>query len=50
MESGTKLGHYTISAPIGKGGVGEVFRAQDTKLELDVAVKVLPSEVASDPE
>ena len=50
MEPGKQLGHYTISSLIGKGGMGEVYRATDTKLKRDVAVKVLPTEVASDPE
>ena len=50
MEPGTQLGHYTIASLIGAGGMGEVYRATDTKLKRDVAVKVLPSEVASDPE
>ncbi len=44
LESGTKLAHYEITAPIGKGGMGEVYRARDTKLGRDVAIKVLPSE------
>ncbi len=50
MESGTKLGHYEIREQIGAGGMGEVYRATDTKLKRDVAVKVLPSDFASDPE
>ena len=49
MEDGTKLGPYEIREPIGAGGMGEVYRATDTKLKPDVAVKVLPPEVASDP-
>ncbi len=50
LERGTQLGHYEILEPIGKGGMGEVYRARDTKLERDVAIKVLPQAVASDHE
>ena len=46
LSSGTKLAHYEIVAPIGKGGMGEVYRARDTKLEREVAIKVLPEEFA----
>jgi eukaryotic-like serine/threonine-protein kinase len=48
--AGTKLGSYEILAPIGAGGMGEVYRAHDTKLGRDVAIKVLPEAVAHDPE
>jgi Tol biopolymer transport system component len=48
--SATKLGPYEIIAPIGAGGMGEVYRAKDTKLEREVAIKVLPPAVAQDPE
>src|SRR5512141_913912 len=44
---GTRLGPYEIVAPIGAGGMGEVYRARDTRLGRDVAVKVLPAAVAS---
>ncbi|MFZ0795964.1 MAG: protein kinase [Candidatus Korobacteraceae bacterium] len=47
---GTKLGLYEIRSPLGAGGMGEVYRASDTKLDRDVALKVLPAEVAHDPE
>jgi Tol biopolymer transport system component len=48
--AGDKLGPYEILAPIGKGGMGEVYRARDTKLDRDVAIKVLPAALAQDPE
>ena len=50
MESGTKLGHYEISTLLGKGGMGEVWRARDTKLGREVAIKTLPEEFARDEE
>src|SRR5215472_12046493 len=46
---GQNIGHYRITALIGKGGMGEVYRASDTKLGRDVAIKVLPPAFASDP-
>ena len=48
--TGTRLGPYEILAPIGAGGMGEVYRARDRKLDRDVAIKVLPESVAADPE
>jgi serine/threonine protein kinase/Flp pilus assembly protein TadD len=46
---GKTLGHYQILALIGRGGMGEVYRARDTRLDRDIALKVLPSDVAADP-
>jgi hypothetical protein len=50
LQAGATLGPYEIIAPIGAGGMGEVYRARDTRLGRIVAVKVLPSDVARDPE
>src|SRR5580700_6526050 len=50
LTAGTRLGPYEILAPIGAGGMGEVYRAKDTKLQRDVAIKVLPAALAQDPE
>lgn len=50
IAAGTRLGPYEILAPLGAGGMGEVFRARDTRLGRDVAVKVLPDEFSSDPQ
>src|ERR1022692_1772852 len=50
LPPGTKLGPYEIQSPLGAGGMGEVYRATDTKLGRDVALKVLPVEMAQDPE
>ena len=50
LSSGTRLGPYEILAPIGAGGMGEVYRARDTRLDRDVAIKVLPSHLSNDPQ
>src|ERR1039458_8734672 len=50
LTSGTKLGPYEIQSPLGAGGMGEVYRARDSRLERDVALKILQSEVANDPD
>ena len=50
LEAGARLGSYEISSLLGKGGMGEVYRARDTNLGREVAIKVLPDEVAADAE
>src|SRR5262245_11498236 len=50
LNAGTRLGSYEIAAPLGAGGMGEVYRATDTKLGRDVAIKVLPDALVADPE
>ncbi|HET7711389.1 MAG TPA: protein kinase, partial [Thermoanaerobaculia bacterium] len=50
VDAGTRLGQYEVIAPIGAGGMGEVFRARDTRLGREVALKVLPSDVIHDAE
>ena len=47
---GTRLGSLEITALLGKGGMGEVYRARDTKLKRDVAIKILPDEFSRDPD
>ena len=48
LSAGDKLGPYEILAPIGKGGMGEVYKARDTRLKRDVAIKVLPQAFATE--
>ncbi len=50
LETGTKLGPYEILSPLGAGGMGEVYRAKDTRLDRDVAIKVLPSHLTTNSE
>ena len=50
LVAGTRLGPYEIQSAIGAGGMGEVYRARDTKLDRDVAIKILPEGFAIDPE
>src|SRR5882672_12730017 len=49
LAAGSKLGPYEIAAPLGAGGMGEVYRARDTRLERTVAIKILPAQFSSDP-
>ena len=49
LQPGTSLGPYDIIAPLGAGGMGEVYKARDTRLDRTVAIKVLPADVAGDP-
>jgi serine/threonine protein kinase len=50
LRAGDRLGPYEITAPLGAGGMGEVYKAHDTRLGCDVAVKVLPAHLSANPE
>src|SRR5512135_1498249 len=50
LATGSRLGPYEVLSPLGAGGMGEVYRARDTRLERTVAVKVLPSHLSSNPD
>src|SRR6516162_7511860 len=49
LQPGTTLGPYEVQSPLGAGGMGEVYRARDTRLERTVAIKILPQEMSHDP-
>ena len=49
LAPGTHLGPYEIMTPLGAGGMGEVYRARDTRLERSVAIKILPEQLSKDP-
>src|ERR1700720_4065841 len=48
LAAGTKLGPYEILSPLGAGGMGEVYRARDTKLDREIAIKALPEKLSED--
>ena len=50
LEIGSRLGHYEVTALIGEGGMGQVYQATDTKLNRQVALKILPEAFAADPD
>src|SRR5580700_2134868 len=50
LSSGSKLGPYEIQCPLGAGGMGEVYRARDTRLGRDVALKIIPESFANEPD
>jgi eukaryotic-like serine/threonine-protein kinase len=50
LTSGTKLGPYEIQSPLAAGGMGEVYRARDTRLDRTVAIKILPTHLSANPE
>ncbi|MCU0252270.1 MAG: protein kinase, partial [Vicinamibacterales bacterium] len=50
LVAGTRLGPYEIQSAIGAGGMGEVYKARDTRLDRTVAIKILPAELSADPD
>ena len=50
LNVGSRLGHYDVTAKIGEGGMGQVYQATDTKLNRQVALKILPEAFATDPD
>src|SRR3989454_2039631 len=50
LTAGTRIGPYEVTSQLGEGGMGVVFRARDTKLQRDIALKILPDHFADDPE
>src|SRR3972149_12279991 len=50
LSAGSRIGPYEVVSPLGAGGMGQVFRARDTQLGRDVAIKALPESLAGDPE
>ncbi len=50
LSPGTTLGSYQVESPLGSGGMGEVYKARDTRLDRTVAIKVLPPHIAADPD
>ena len=50
LSAGSRLGHYDVTALIGEGGKGQVYRATDTKIKRQVALKILPEAFATDPD
>src|SRR4030095_8290147 len=50
LSAGTRIGSFEVLVPVGAGGMGEVYRARDTKLGRDVALKILPEALALDPD
>src|SRR6186713_774003 len=50
LSTGSRLGPYTIQAPLGAGGMGEVYRAKDERIDREVAIKILPESFSTDPD